>query len=91
MPALLIRTSTLLPLLSMMGLASEKKEAMEVRDDVSHSRMWMVEAVFLESVLRADRSLVKERTPAITVFGVDEVVSWRTNSRPRPRLAPVTI
>ena len=91
MPALLIRTSSLLLVAEMMGLAEEKKEAMEERDEVSHSRMWMVEEVVLERVVRGARSLVMERTPAITVFGVEEVVSWRTNSRPRPRLAPVTI
>lgn len=37
--------------------------------------------------LRSVRSAEEERTQAMMVF-VSDCESWRTNSRPRPRLAP---
>lgn len=44
--------------------------------------------VFDDTALRSLRSLDVERVVAMMVLSGD-FASWRTNSRPRPRLAPV--
>jgi hypothetical protein len=82
MPALLSRKSILLPLRAL--LASETKERMESREPVSQVRILVVgEATFLRSPKSAD----EVRTHARMVLDSSRE-SWRTNSRPRPRLAP---
>ena len=60
---------------------------MEEREEVSHSRTWMEEldlAMAWRSSLAPEE---KERVQARTVLDLLEEI-WRTNSRPRPRLAP---
>jgi hypothetical protein len=58
----------------------------EGEEDVSHSRM--CKRPSLSRALRSDRSFLMDRTAPMTVFdGSDS--NCRTNSRPRPRLAPV--
>ena len=64
--------------------ASAAKARMESREPVSQVRMW-VEGEAM--VLRSERSTEEERTVARMVLSFDWE-SWRTNSRPRPRLAP---
>ena len=65
--------------------ASATKERMEAWEPVSQVRICVEgEATFLRSV----RSAEEERTQARMVF-LSDWESWRTNSRPRPRLAPV--
>lgn len=56
------------------------------REPTSHSTMCTLLFEFKEC--RSDRSMDLERTPAMMVLeGL--AASWRTNSRPMPRLAPV--
>jgi hypothetical protein len=82
MPALLRRKSILTPLRAL--LASETKERMESREPVSQVRIFVDEdATFLRSL----RSEDEVRTQARMVLDSSRD-SWRTNSRPRPRLAP---
>lgn len=91
MPALLMRTS-IVALVSLMSLmAVDAKFAIDGREDVSQVSTWTFEPLVMAAV-RDERSVVSvlvDRTVAITVFGCDDVVSCRTNSRPMPRFAPV--
>ena len=62
-------------------------DSMEVWEPVSHSRIWRLN--FMSSDSRAWRdSRDVEREVAIMVLE-PALESWVTNSRPRPRLAPV--
>lgn len=82
MPALLSRKSILPP--SRALPASLTKERMESRSPVSHVRMWVDEDA---TFLRSPRSEDEERTQARILLDSSSD-SWRTNSSPRPRLAP---
>lgn len=81
-PALLSKKSILPP--SRALPASLTNERMESRSPVSQVRIWVDdEATFLRSPRLED----EERTQARILLDSSSD-SWRTNSRPRPRLAP---
>jgi len=65
-----------------------EKAWIESRDEVLHSRMWTFADELEMSCFRSVRSFERERTAAMIVLEEDWEI-WRTNSRPRPLLAPV--
>lgn len=82
-PALLRRKSIFL--LERVEARALVKEEMEALEPVSQTRMWVV---FEAADCRSKVSVASERMQAMMVLEVSWA-SWRTNSRPRPRLAPV--
>lgn len=87
MPALLSRKSIFLSGPPRTDETCLLNSVMESWEPVSHSRMWIAAPLDLRDS-RAPRSRDTERVAARIVFEESEL-SWRTNSRPRPRFAPV--
>jgi len=86
MPATLKRKSRLLPDFVRISATRNSRPDRESRLLTSHSTMWILECVLRAS--RSERSADLLRTPAMMVF-VGLAESWRTNSKPMPRFAPV--
>jgi hypothetical protein len=84
MPATLNKKSSFFePRISETRDCTDEREELE---DASTSMMWMF--LWLLRAERSEWSVDVLRMPAMMVLSVEEA-SWRTNSRPRPRFAPV--
>jgi len=89
MPALLSRKSIFLSDPPRTEEICLLKAVIESWEPVSHSRIWRVAPLDLRDS-RAPRSRDRDRVAARMVLE-ESVLSWRTNSRPSPRFAPVII
>lgn len=87
MPALLSRKSIFFSGPPRMEVTCLLKAAIESCDPVSHSMIWRVAPLDLRDS-REPRSPDRDRVAARMVLE-ESVLSWRKNSRPSPRFAPV--
>jgi len=87
MPALLSKKSIFFSGPPRMEVTCLLKAAIESCDPVSHSMVWIVAPLDLRDS-REPRSRARDRVAARMVLE-ESVLSWRTNSRPSPRFAPV--
>jgi len=86
MPATLKMKSRFDPVRERISATRKEREERESGDEMLHSMMWMF--LFVLRLESSEVSFDLERTAAmILLVGWEE--SWRTNSRPMPRLAPV--